>query len=486
MRAIPAALAMAVLWVGLASERASAQVTETEEEAAVAGPVRLRIVEPPDGAIIPGSSIRVVIARDAVPGGTAANGATVFVFLDGSQQSSLLPRESRLTIDNVAPGRHRVSVLAIDRNNQIVDRQDVSVQTVGLASGPTSDSTGAGILSSLPWDSVDAAALLLAGLALAAIAWTLLATRRRPRRTGRLGGSAAGRLLLVAAALAASGRAQGQSETVIARQNPIVAARSASLSDPTGTYTGVAMLTIENQAPALQVWRIDLQAQPCPECQPGQYFLAATNFSGINFVGDLVERGGVRGSLDSTGKTIDLTLTACNCLFVSPSGSDRNYGGRMWGGSFGETPGNPLVVANGAITGRISGRDCFGRSVIADVTLQRQSTTVPAPCASIQGMYAATYNNPQGVNGGGSVSIVQDDCFFAAQLPGIGAQLEGVMTGPGSADIHVRDACAATVYEGTLSVAGNTVQATYTGATVAAASACPAGTASGTFTLTHQ
>jgi len=81
---------------------------------------------------------------------------------------------------------------------------------------------------------------------------------------------------------------------------------------------------------------------------------------------------------------------------------------------------------------------------------------------------------------------VQDDCFFAAQLPGIGAQLEGVMTGPGSADIHVRDACAATVYEGTLSVAGNTVQATYTGATVAAASACPAGTASGTFTLTHQ
>ena len=484
MKAMRAAAALVVLWVGFASERASAQVTE--EETAFAGPVRLQIVEPPDGAIIPGNSIRVVIAREPAPGRTAGNGETVFVFLDGSQQSSLLPRETRLTIDNVAPGRHRVSVLAIDRDNQIVDRQDVSVQTVALASAQASDSTGAGILSSVPWTSVDTAALLLAALGLTAIAGTLLATRRKPRRTGRLGGTAAGRLLLAVAALAASGRATGQNEAVVAREIPVAAARSASPSDPTGTYTGVAMLVIENQPPAVQPWRIDIQAQPCPECLPGQYFLSATNFSGINFVGGLVERGGVRGTLDPTGKTIDLTLTACNCLFVSPSGSDRNYGGRMWGGSFGQTPGNPLVIANGAITGRISGRDCFGRSVVVDVSLQRQSTSVPAPCASVQGLYAAAYNNTQGVNGGGTVSIVQDGCIFAAQLPGIGAQLEGVMTGPDSAEIHVRDACAATVYEGILTVAGNTVQATYAGATVAAASACSSGTASGTITLTHQ
>jgi hypothetical protein len=479
MRAIRAALALAaILTAGLGPGKASAQ--------APAGPHRLRILEPPEGAIIPGSSIRVVIARDRVPDEEAAVDATAFVFLDGAQQSSLLPNETQLTLENVAPGRHRVSVLAIDRDNQVVDRRDVSVQTVALASAPVSDSTGSGILGSVPWNSVDTAAAVLAGLGLATITLTVFATRRRPRRRGRLGGTAAGRLLLVGAALAAGASAAGQTQGVIARENPVVAARSAKPSDPTGTYTGVAMLTIAGQAPALQVWRIDIQSQPCPECVPGQYFLSATNFSGINFVGDLVERGGVRGTLDPTGKTIDLTLTACNCLFVSPSGSDRNYGGRLSGGSFGETPGNPLVVANGTITGRMSGRDCFGRSVVADVSLQRQSTSVPAPCSSIRGLYAATYNNPQGVNGGGAVSIVQDGCFFSAQLPGIGAQLEGVMNGPNSADIHVRDACAATLYEGTLSVAGNTVQASYTGATVAAASTCPAGTASGTFTLTHQ
>jgi hypothetical protein len=482
VRAIRLAMALAVLSLGSGPGWAAAQAIPDE---APAGALRLRIVEPPDGAIIPGSSIRVVVAREPGPDEETGRDVAVFVFLDGAQQSSLLPNETHVTLDNVAPGRHRVSVLAIDRDNRVVDRHDISVHTVALASGPVSNSTGERILSSVTWSSVDTAAAVLAGLGLATIALTVSATRQKPRRSGRLGGTAAGRLFLVAAALAACGRAGAQTEGVIARQSPVVPTRSASPSDPTGTYSGLVMLTIADQPPALQMWRIDIQSQPCPECLPGQHFLSGTNFSGINFVGGLVERGGVRGMVNPDGKTADLALTAANCLFISPSGSDRNYGGRLWGGSFGETPGNPLVVANGSVTGRISGRDCFGRAVVADVSLQRQSTSVPAPCVSIQGLYAATYANTLGANGGGAVSIVQDGCFFAAELPGIGAQLEGVMTGPNSADIHVRDVCAASVYEGTLSVAGNTVQGNYSGAAGTAVSACPAGTASGTFTLTH-
>lgn len=486
MRAIRLALAMAVLCAGFGSERASAQAVP--EEAVSGQPAHLRIVEPPDGAIIPGSSIRVVIAREPAPAdGAAADRATVFIFLDGAQQSSLLAKETQLTLENVAPGRHRISVLAIDRDNQVVERRDVSVRTVEVASGSVSPSADAGILSPASWSSVDLAAAALAALGLAAIALTLLGGgRRRPRGSPRLGRSAAMRLLLVAVALAACGRAAGQTDSPPARQSPVVPGRSATQPDPTGVYSGIVSLTIEDFPTVLQAWRIDIQSHPCPECVPGQYFLSGTNFSGINFVGGLVERGGVRGTLNPDGAAIDLSLTAVNCMFINPSGSDRNYGGRTRGGSFGEAAGNPLVVENGAITGRISGRDCYGRVVTADVSLQRQSASVPTPCTSIQGIYTATYANSVGLNHGGVATVVQDGCFFTAELPGINAWLEGVMTGSNSAEVRVRDACATTVYDGTLTVTGNTLQGSYSGAAAGAAMACPSGTVSGTFTLTHS
>jgi hypothetical protein len=479
MRARHIATSVAVVCLAFGSAQASAQTAP--DGAASAGLLRLRIVEPPDNAIIPGSAIRVVIAREPE---AAGHEETVLVFLDGVQQSSLRPNENHATLEGVAPGHHSVSALAIDLGNQVIDRRDVWVRTVEPLAA-VSRSADQGILSPASNHS-NAAAAVLVLLGLATIAMMVRSTRPRPGSGRRLGGRAAGRALVAVAALALCAPAEAQTDSPPARERPLAPSRTAVQPDPTGSYSGIASLTIEGWPPVLQQWWIDIQTLPCPECLPGQYFFSGTNFSGIAFVGGMVERGGVRGTLNPDGKAIDLTLADVNCVFINPSGSDRTYGGRTRGGSFGKAGDSPLVVANGSITGRISGHDCYGRSVAADISLQRQSGSVPPPCSSIQGAYIATYTNSLGLNGGGVANIVQDGCFFAADLPGIGARLEGVMTGPDAADIHVKDACATTVYDGSLTVSGSTLQGTYSGASGGAATTCNTGQVSGNFTFTHS
>lgn len=196
MRSICIAMAVAAA-LGFAATLAPGQAAPASTPVS-AGSLRLRIVEPPEGAIIPGGSVRVAIAREPLEAGDGApREATVLVFVDGVQQSSLLANENSLTIEGVLPGGHRLSVLAIDRANELVDRRDVSISTVEVASPQASAVQrpgGRGILSLDSLERIDPVLAGLAGLALAVIGATLLATRKRVRRPDRLRGGAAGRL----------------------------------------------------------------------------------------------------------------------------------------------------------------------------------------------------------------------------------------------------------------------------------------------------
>jgi hypothetical protein len=275
-------------------------------------------------------------------------------------------------------------------------------------------------------------------------------------------------------------------------REPIVPAvrdsRSVPLSDPSGVYTGNVFFSVNGSPPVPQIWRIDLQTHACPECLPGQYFLTGTNFSGAAFDGGLVERGGVSGSVNPDGQAFNFNLFAINCPFLNPSGDigEASYSGSTWGGSFGETVGLPLLIQDGSITGRISGRDCYGRVLTADVSLQRQTSSVPPACNSVAGSYRAAFRSSAGSTGGGAVAIKQSGCFFGAYLPGIGAALEGVVTGLTSASIRVNDPCGAGVQTGTMTIDGKTITGTYSGVSTGAQGCSPAGPVSGSFTATRN
>ncbi len=296
------------------------------------------------------------------------------------------------------------------------------------------------------------------------------------------------RNLILALVFAMAGTpANAQLTATVPRERPIPPSTT-PLADPSGVYIGSAMLTVAGFPAVPQIWRIDLQTQPCPECGPGQYFFSGTNFSGADFGGGFVERGTVRGSVNPTGEAFDLTFLAINCPFLNPSGEvgTAPYSGTARGGSFGVSADERLLIRNESMMGRISGRDCYGRTMTAEVSLHRQSASVPPACDSIAGNYSASFSSSSGATGGGTVSIQQAGCFFAAFLPGMGGVLEGVVTGPTSATIHVNDMCSTAIYAGTMTISGSAISGNYSGASTGAAGCCPAGPVSGTITLTHR
>ncbi len=265
------------------------------------------------------------------------------------------------------------------------------------------------------------------------------------------------------------------------------------LPDPTGVYQGQASVRLQGQVPTYtETWRIVVRAQPCQECEPGQYFVYGTNYDGSQYQSGATERGGVYGIINPNGSTVGLQLFAINCPFVNPSnyrppltGAD-GYAGYEYGGSFGDVPGTPLTVRGGVLAGRLSGRDCFGQQITADVSLPRQSTSVPVSCASISGDYSGSFANSCGGSGSGSVTIQQTGCYFAGTVPQLGVGVEGTITGPLSASIRIHDPCGTAIYSGVMTMSGRTISGTYSGVSNGAVGCCPAGPVSGSFSFTKN
>jgi hypothetical protein len=101
--------------------------------------LKLKLMEPAEGASISGSSVRVTVdynheifaARQGTRFGEANFPQPRFdVYLDNSLKATLKGTESNTaTIENVPPGKHRIAVVALNVSGEVIDRKEVDVTT---------------------------------------------------------------------------------------------------------------------------------------------------------------------------------------------------------------------------------------------------------------------------------------------------------------------------------------------------------------------
>jgi LPXTG-motif cell wall-anchored protein len=114
--------------------------------------LRLRLVEPREGAQITGSSIRVAVDYNRTVFGEGQG--TKFgnsnypqprfdVYLDGKLQETLKGGEKNVAdVANVPPGAHKIAVVAKNVSGEIIDRAEVSVTNVaGVSTAEASTAT---------------------------------------------------------------------------------------------------------------------------------------------------------------------------------------------------------------------------------------------------------------------------------------------------------------------------------------------------------
>jgi LPXTG-motif cell wall-anchored protein len=101
--------------------------------------LKLRLVEPTEGATISGNSVRVTVGYN--PQVFAAGQGTRFgeanfpqprfdVYLDNTLKTTLKGTESNTaTIENVAPGSHKIAVVALNVSGEVIDRKEVGITT---------------------------------------------------------------------------------------------------------------------------------------------------------------------------------------------------------------------------------------------------------------------------------------------------------------------------------------------------------------------
>ena len=101
--------------------------------------LKLRLMEPAEGATITGTSVRVTVdyAHDIFAAGQGTKfGEANFpqprfdVFLDNTRKATLKGTESNTaTIDSVPPGTHKIAVVALNVSGEVIDRKEVSITT---------------------------------------------------------------------------------------------------------------------------------------------------------------------------------------------------------------------------------------------------------------------------------------------------------------------------------------------------------------------
>src|SRR5262245_59504205 len=260
--------------------------------------------------------------------------------------------------------------------------------------------------------------------------------------------------------------------------------REGSAPDPSGIYEGSATVTINGQTTS-QTWRADVQAQPCPDCDPGIYYLDATTFTAIQHAGGASEKGGIRGFVAPSGTLEGLTFSVANCPYIEANGkySIPTYSRRNFG-----APGTKLTIENGVLSGSVSGTDCFGKAFTATVSMSKTSSGPILSC--VRGLenvsYSGTFANSCGGRGSGSLQLIRSGCIISAVIPGVAA-IEATMTRPTTFNAVVQPlGCAVSATgSGTINPDG-TIVGNYSGQSSGALGCCPAGPFTGTFSLTPQ
>jgi len=115
--------------------------------------LKLKLMEPAEGATISGSSVRVTVDYNHQVFGAGQGtrfGEANFpqprfdVFLDNQRKATLKGTESNTaTIDSVPPGSHRIAVVALNVSGEVIDRKEVGITTTStvIAQSTTSTST---------------------------------------------------------------------------------------------------------------------------------------------------------------------------------------------------------------------------------------------------------------------------------------------------------------------------------------------------------
>jgi hypothetical protein len=122
---------------------------------------RLGVVEPAEGATVTGSTVHVYVnteVREQI--GDPENPRrdvnsmprpNVDVFLDGTLQGTLHAEKNVLDIENVSPGPHKLTFLAKNRSNEIIDRMETHFTAVtAVAASTTTESTTTSSVSTAP------------------------------------------------------------------------------------------------------------------------------------------------------------------------------------------------------------------------------------------------------------------------------------------------------------------------------------------------
>lgn len=124
--------AFAALVLGAAAVIALGQNADKNSAGPTRNDYRLRIVEPADGAVVAGSSVRVVVNTE-IPGDIGEEKRDVNsmprpdvdVFLDDQNKGTMRDANNVLTIDGLPQGEHKIVFLAKNRANEIIDRKEI-------------------------------------------------------------------------------------------------------------------------------------------------------------------------------------------------------------------------------------------------------------------------------------------------------------------------------------------------------------------------
>jgi LPXTG-motif cell wall-anchored protein len=101
--------------------------------------LKLRLVEPAEGATISGNTVRVTVGYNnqafAAGQGTRFGDANFpqprfDVYVDNSLKATLKGTEfNTATIDNVSPGSHKIAVVALNVSGEVIDRKEIAITT---------------------------------------------------------------------------------------------------------------------------------------------------------------------------------------------------------------------------------------------------------------------------------------------------------------------------------------------------------------------
>ena len=122
--------------------------------------LKLRLVEPIEGASIAGTSVRVAVDYNKTVFGTGSGtkfGEADFpqprfdVFLDNTRVATLKGSEANTTVlENVPMGTHKIVIVALNVSGEVIDRKEVSVTTTATTTIAEKTTTTTSTMATAP------------------------------------------------------------------------------------------------------------------------------------------------------------------------------------------------------------------------------------------------------------------------------------------------------------------------------------------------